>query len=150
MYSRRVLTTSRVIHFITIILFAFLANHISFANDGTQTAPVENTETGNAKIINVKLAAEMREKGAFILDVREPEEWQEMHIPESILIPLGQLQNRLHEIPKDRDIVLVCRSGSRSRVALDFLRYKGFLKSSSMQGGIQLWRQVGYPVEEGY
>jgi rhodanese-related sulfurtransferase len=62
---------------------------------------------------------------------------------------MNQLEGRINEIPKDKDVVVVCASGSRSRMALDILRREGLEKSSSMSGGIRLWRQAGYPIEQG-
>jgi len=50
-----------------------------------------------------------------VLDVRQPEEWEEIHIPGATLIPLGELHQRLGELPKDQDIVVSCHSGNRSQ-----------------------------------
>lgn len=86
---------------------------------------------------------------AFFLDVREPEEWQEYHVPNTTLIPLGQLSARVGEIPvpKDAPIVVVCRSGNRSDQGRDILRRAGFTNVTSMDGGLKTWRQLGYPIE---
>lgn len=134
---------------ITICLLVFIANPVYSTLCAAQSSSAQTESLEYPKTINVNLAKEKREGGAFFLDVREPLEWSQVHIPESVLIPLNQLKDRLDEIPEDRDIVVVCRSGSRSAMALDIIRNEGFLKSSSMQGGILLWQQVGYPVEKG-
>lgn len=86
---------------------------------------------------------------AFFLDVREPEEWQEYRVPNTTLIPLGQLSARVGEIPvpKDAPIVVVCRSGNRSDEGRDILRRAGFTNVTSMDGGLKTWRQLGYPIE---
>jgi len=135
--------------FFSLFLLNCIAGHFLLPWCAAQTAGAENVEGEYPRNINVKQAAEKRENGAFILDVREPSEWTQVHIPESVLIPLSQLQNRLDEIPADREIIVVCGSGRRSLRALDIIRKKGFPKSSSMYGGIQLWQEVGYPVEKG-
>ena len=67
-----------------------------------------------------------RDSGAFILDVRQPEEWNEFHAPNTTLIPLDQLATRLNEVPRDRQVVVVCRSGNRSQQGRDILRNAGF------------------------
>ncbi len=83
----------------------------------------------------------------FFLDVREQEEWDMVHIPSTTLIPLGQLQDRLNEVPKDKNIVVVCRSGNRSQAGRDVLLAAGFTNVTSMAGGVNEWSKQGYPVE---
>ncbi len=64
--------------------------------------------------VSVKEAAQLREQGAFMLDVRQPEEWEAGHIPGAVLIPLAELPKRLNEVPADQTVVVVCRSGNRA------------------------------------
>lgn len=99
--------------------------------------------------IPVKQASDKKDAGAFILDVREPEEWLQVRMTESVLIPLAQLKSRLNELPSDREIVVVCRSGNRSIMGLGIIRKAGFEKSSSMVGGLNIWQASGYPTESG-
>lgn len=99
--------------------------------------------------ISVDQAAELRDEGAFILDVREPQEWTQFHIPGSTLIPLGELSNRLNEIPDDKDIVVVCRSGNRSAQGRDILLNAGFTSVTSMAKGVTQWQAQGLPIESG-
>ena len=94
-------------------------------------------------------AAELRDQGAFILDVRQPEEWQEVHIPGATLIPLGELAGRLDEVPKDKPVVVYCRSGNRSREGRDILQQAGFEQVTSMAGGIRAWLAAGLPAVSG-
>jgi len=96
--------------------------------------------------INVIQAAEKRTAGAFILDIREQHEWNEVHIPDATLIPLGQLESRLNEIPRDQDIVVVCRSGNRSATGRDILLRAGFENVTSMAGGMNDWQAHGFPT----
>jgi rhodanese-related sulfurtransferase len=97
--------------------------------------------------ISVKDAYTMYQSGAFVLDVRTQEEWNEAHIPKTTLIPLDQLPTRIHEVPNDRPIVVVCRSGNRSQQGRDILIKAGFEAVTSMSGGITEWRSSGYPLE---
>lgn len=97
--------------------------------------------------ISVSDAYTKYESGVFVLDVRTQEEWNEFHAPNTTLIPLDQLSARLSEIPRDREIVVVCRSGNRSQQARDILLNAGFEQVSSMAGGLNEWRASGYPIE---
>lgn len=99
--------------------------------------------------ISVSEASAMREAGAFILDVREPEEWNESHIPGATLIPLGELASRVNEIPEDQEIVVVCRSGNRSAQGRDILLSAGFTQVTSMAGGINQWKAAGFETVSG-
>ena len=105
--------------------------------------------TGLAAEVSVDQAAQLRDEGAFILDVREPSEWAEFHIPGSTLIPLGELPNRLSEIPTDQPIVVVCRSGNRSASGRDILLQAGFGEVTSMSGGVTMWQSQGLPIATG-
>jgi rhodanese-related sulfurtransferase len=97
--------------------------------------------------ISVAQAAEKRDQGAFILDVRQPEEWDALHIPGATLIPLGELPNRLNEVPKDREVVVVCRSGNRSQQGRDILLNAGYSQVTSMAGGMNQWKTQGLSIE---
>ena len=88
------------------------------------------------------------QQGAFFLDVRSQDEWDQFHIAGSTLIPLDQLQNRLSELPIDKDIVVVCLSGHRSQSGVIILQQAGFTRVSCLSGGLQAWTAAGYPVEE--
>lgn len=96
--------------------------------------------------ISVSEAYTKYQSGAFFLDVRTQEEWNQLHAPNSTLIPLDQLPSRLNEIPKDKEIVVVCRSGNRSQQGRDILLNAGFTQVTSMQGGLTDWQAAGYPV----
>ncbi len=99
--------------------------------------------------ISVAQAYEKREAGAFILDVREPSEWNEFHVPGATLIPLGQLADRVNEVPRDQEVVVVCRSGNRSQQGRDILQQAGFTQVTSMAGGVREWQAAGYPIVTG-
>lgn len=99
--------------------------------------------------ISVSEAASRFKDGAFLLDVRQPEEWAQAHIDGAVLIPLGELQSRLSEIPTDRDVLIICRSGNRSSQARDILRAAGFERTTSIVGGMNGWIADGLPVVTG-
>ena len=105
--------------------------------------------TGFPMEISVADAAARRTAGAFILDVRQPEEWVEAHIPGSTLIPLGELATRIGEVPRGGEIVVVCRSGNRSQQGRDILRAAGITKVTSMAGGLRQWATAGHPTVSG-
>src|SRR5512143_2332957 len=90
--------------------------------------------------ISVAEAAAKRDAGAFILDVRTPDEWNTVHIPGATLIPLDQLGSRLNEVPKDKEVVVVCHSGNRSKQGRDVLKNAGYAQVTSMAGGLNAWQ----------
>lgn len=85
----------------------------------------------------------------YLLDVREPAEFSEGHMPGSTLVPLGQLAYKLADLPRDRSIVAVCRSGNRSSVAVSMLQKAGFTTVHNLQGGIIAWARSGGPMTGG-
>ena len=87
-------------------------------------------------------------KRPFLLDVREKQEMREGYISGAKLIPLGQLRNRMKELPKDREIVCVCRSGNRSRSAAKQLIAAGY-SASNLKGGMLAWKWSNLPVKKG-
>lgn len=99
--------------------------------------------------ISVAEAAALRDSGAFILDVRTPAEWNEVHIPHATLIPLDELEARVSEVPKDQEIVVVCRSGNRSQQGRDLLKNAGYTQVTSMSGGLNEWKAAGLPTVTG-
>ncbi|MEI2610035.1 MAG: rhodanese-like domain-containing protein [Candidatus Promineifilaceae bacterium] len=87
------------------------------------------------------------EPGVLVFDVREQSEYDEGHIPGVILIPMGEVPNRLSEIPTDQTVILTCRSGNRSGQVTEFLREQGYDNVHNMEGGIIAWSEAGLPVE---
>ena len=89
------------------------------------------------------------EQEAIVLDVREPEEHIAGHLPGAISIPQADLATRLAEIPKDRDVLVVCAAGVRSARCAAFLHQMGYTKAISLDGGTGGWREAGLPIERG-
>jgi adenylyltransferase/sulfurtransferase len=76
-----------------------------------------------------------------VLDVREPWELAIAQLPDIVHIPLGQLAARLSELTPDSEVVVMCRSGSRSRRAAEFLASRGFGRVANLSGGINAWAE---------
>lgn len=85
------------------------------------------------------------EGGALLVDVREPEEWRAGRAPQALHVPLGELAARLAELPVDRPLIMVCRSGARSDRAAAALVGLGF-RASNLAGGMRAWQAAALPV----
>lgn len=85
-------------------------------------------------------------KNAFILDVREPWEYEQGHIKGAQLIPLGELSTRLDELPENGPIHVVCRSGNRSAQASALLVQAGRSDVINISGGMLAWAAAGLPT----
>ena len=87
-------------------------------------------------------ALKMVKNGALMVDVREPSELAEVayDVENIIHIPLGQLKSRMNEIPKDREVIMACRSGHRSSNAVRLLQKKGYTNIINLKGGILGWQ----------
>ncbi|MCL4544637.1 MAG: rhodanese-like domain-containing protein [Chloroflexi bacterium] len=97
--------------------------------------------------VNVSEAHRRQQAGALIVDVRELEEWIEGHVPGAKHIPLGRLAVKLHELPRDCELLLLCRSGNRSGVAVSLLQRHGFSNVCNVAGGIVAWERAGLPTQ---
>jgi phage shock protein E len=95
------------------------------------------------------LQAKLNEKPKpFVLDVREPSEYAAGHIAGSTLLPSHQLSSRMSELPKDREIICVCASGSRSSSAARKLAGNGYTVLN-LSGGMGQWQRAKLPVKKG-
>jgi rhodanese-related sulfurtransferase len=101
--------------------------------------------------VSVQEAAELQsgEVGALIIDVREPNEYAQIRARGAVLLPLGQLNGRVKDLPRDRELLLMCRTGGRSQNATQFLAANGFENVSNVQGGIMAWHHAGLPTSSG-
>jgi rhodanese-related sulfurtransferase len=85
---------------------------------------------------------------AFVLDVREGMEYVQGHVPGAVLIPMSRLSSHLADIPRDRAVHVICRSGNRSATMADFLERAGY-DAYSVAGGTDAWARSGRPVVTG-
>lgn len=88
-------------------------------------------------------AIQKAKDGALIVDVRTEAEMAAGMIPGAVAIPLHLLPLRANELPKDREIVLYCRSGARSAQGVAFLKAQGFGKAVNLAGGVMAWQRAG-------
>jgi rhodanese-related sulfurtransferase len=88
------------------------------------------------------------EPAPFLLDVREPWEYQAGHVPGAQLIPLGELEQRVNEVPRDQPVLAICHSGQRSLAAAGYLLQLGYPSVSNVEGGTAAWIERGYPVDK--
>ncbi len=84
----------------------------------------------------------------LLVDVRSPREYDhDGHVAGSRLLPLQQLPQRIDELPKDRKLAIICRSGSRSQVACEHLQRAGYTDVVNVSGGMFAWKMSGLPVK---
>jgi rhodanese-related sulfurtransferase len=128
------------------VVLAFVALLAVACSAAPSSTPVSSQAPPLPLEVSVAEAAAMRDAGAFVLDVREPDEYATGHIPGATLIPLGQLPTRLAEVPRDRTVVVVCRTGHRSAQGRDILLDAGYGAATSMTGGMNEWIAQGRPI----
>ena len=118
-----------------------LIDYEQFCGVAPAAEPAMTATQDNATEIDVvELKRKMDAKeDFFLLDVREPNEYQIGKIPGSTLIPLGEVPQRYQEVPKDREVVVHCKMGGRSARAAAFLRQQGFTNVKNLKGGILDW-----------
>lgn len=99
--------------------------------------------------ISQEALLERQQKGdeaAYVLDVRSPEEYASGHVPGAVNIPYDQMASRVAEVPKDKDVVLYCRSGRRAGIAAEVLADQGYERLQHLEGDIVAWVEKGRPV----
>ena len=91
----------------------------------------------------------MSREGALLVDVRERDEIDSLafDVPDLLVMPMSEFEQRCAELPRDRDLVMVCRVGERSLKATYFLMYLDYTRVANMEGGIAKWARKGFPVE---
>jgi len=99
--------------------------------------------TSRVASIDIAEAKRRQDAGALLIDVREPEEWRDGHAPHARHIPLGDLVSRSNELPKDRELLMICRSGRRSSQAQRLLSESGFTQVRNVSGGMTAWSSAG-------
>ncbi len=110
-----------------------------------QTSPQSNVEQIEPAELRQRLETD---HSLLLVDVRWPDEYQrEGHIPHARLLPLVHLARRSNELPPDRPLVLICRSGNRSQTACEQLAEQGF-RVANLVGGILGWQQQNLPFQQ--
>ncbi len=86
-------------------------------------------------------------RGALLVDVREQNEWDAGHLPGALHIPMGQIPGKVADLPRDRKIIVTCRSGNRSGTIKDYLIDEhGYSDVHNQLGGILAWQVAGLPI----
>jgi rhodanese-related sulfurtransferase len=99
-----------------------------------------------AAVISPEDARKQLDAGAIVLDVRTYDEFVSGHIEKSLWMPLEQLKSLMDALPRDRLIIVVCRTGVRSAQAREILLDAGYSKITSLAGGIEAWVAAGFPT----
>lgn len=92
-------------------------------------------------------AATAHADGAVFVDVREPEEYREGHVPGAVNLPMGQLTERLGELDRARPVYVLCASGNRSSAMTEVLTEAGY-EAINVAGGTKAWTRSGLPIEK--
>ncbi len=129
-------------NFIKYCRLSFIISMLGFNAAKAGTDPLELISPQEASALTA-------EKKAIIIDVREDSEWNTVHIPGALHIPLAQLSTRLSELQpyKNSAIITQCRSGARSAKALDILKSAGFSQVQNMEGGLIAWNNAGLKTQ---
>lgn len=98
--------------------------------------------------IDIDEAARRHAGGATVIDVREPDEYVEGHVPGAPLIPLGTVADRISEFPAEGEVLIICKLGGRSRKAAEHLRSQG-IDAINIAGGTMAWIEAGNRVVTG-
>jgi rhodanese-related sulfurtransferase len=99
--------------------------------------------------IGVDELAQRLSAGAFLLDVRQPEEYTEAHVSGARLIPLDEVPARAGDLPADEEILVICRSGARSHRAAEYLIDQHQLRAVNVAGGTLAWIESGRDIVVG-
>jgi rhodanese-related sulfurtransferase len=102
----------------------------------------------NVPEVTVEELAQARARGALVIDVREPDEYEAVHIPGAVLIPLGQVTARVGEISGEGPVYVICGTGSRSARAVEWYRTQG-IDALNVAGGTKAWVEGGHPTQSG-
>ncbi|HKE98512.1 MAG TPA: rhodanese-like domain-containing protein [Actinomycetes bacterium] len=95
--------------------------------------------------VDPRAASALVDQGAMLVDVREPQEWAAGRAPGAVHLPMRSLPLGFTDLPADRPLLIVCRSGSRSAVAAAFLRRTG-RDARNVTGGLRAWVRSGLPL----
>lgn len=83
----------------------------------------------------------------FLLDVRTPQEFSQARLAGAVLIPIGEFERRISEVPKNKPVLVYCAVGSRSKPAADLLSQRGYKEVYHMTDGIVGWYRNGFPIQ---
>jgi rhodanese-related sulfurtransferase len=116
----------------------------------TRTAPEQHLLESPVDVpeIDIAEAARRHAAGTPVIDVREPDEYVDGHVPGAPLIPLATVPDRVAEVPATGEVLIICKSGGRSKRAAEFLREQG-VDAVNIAGGTSAWIDAGHRVVTG-
>ncbi len=117
-----------------------LIDYEQFCGVRGQESPAPTVASSEITVEELHLRLQNKDS-VFILDVRNPEEYQICKIPGSTLLPLPALPQRFAELDKGREMIVHCKSGMRSAKAIQFLKQQGFTNLKNLKGGIMAWAE---------
>ncbi|GAB4544209.1 MAG: hypothetical protein OHK0023_00670 [Anaerolineae bacterium] len=130
---------------VAMIVVALLASGML---GGRNNGPADQAAVAGSLISPAQYKAQFEDnRDHILLDVRTPEEYAAGHIRGATLLPLQELEARLAELPKDKPVVIYCRSGNRSAQAFQILKAAGYTNLYDL-GGIISWQGAGYPISQ--
>ncbi len=88
-----------------------------------------------------------KSRNIFLLDVRTPQENSQARLPGSVLIPIGEFERRINEVPRNKTILVYCAVGSRSKPVAELLSQRGYIEVYNMTDGIIGWYRNGFPLQ---
>jgi len=110
------------------------------SNSASPLFNTTDTATITVQEVSMKEAVKAwQEQKVLFIDVRTLEEYRQGYIPGAVLIPLDELDKRMDEVPKDKKVLIICRSGNRSATANLLLQEQGFTNTASVKGGMSVW-----------
>jgi rhodanese-related sulfurtransferase len=89
-----------------------------------------------------------KNRNVYLLDVRTPQEYGQGKLAGSVLIPIGEFEKRIGEVPKGRPVIVYCAVGSRSRPVANLLAQRGYKEVFNMTDGIVGWYRNGFPIQK--
>jgi rhodanese-related sulfurtransferase len=98
--------------------------------------------------IDVESLDAQRANGVALIDVRQPDEYEEAHVPGAVLIPMDEMPERVDDIPMDEPVYIVCQTGARSERVAEWLLRQGY-DATNVVGGTSAWMRAGKPVVSG-
>ncbi|MBL9117227.1 MAG: molybdopterin-synthase adenylyltransferase MoeB [Verrucomicrobiaceae bacterium] len=109
--------------------------------DGFCGVPKHSPSMNTLNVVELKKLRDAKDEH-FLIDVRQPDEWQACNLPGAVLIPLAEVPERAHEIPQDKRIIVHCKAGGRSARACTWLLENGFSDVWNVEGGMDAWLQT--------
>ena len=146
------MTTARFVVFAATMLAAAASIADQAGPAPSQPASAPAAAGASLPSISPQALLERQAKGdsaLFVLDVRTAEEFAAGHVPGAVNVPYDQVASQLAQIPKDKDVVLYCKSGRRAGLAAEVLQASGYTKLEHLQGDMPAWSKDGRPVEGG-